>query len=84
MLRRRRICLYGAALAFLIGDMDREYDIFEKRPDGEVMWRGSVRGHESAITKLKELAANSLNEHFVLHLPTNAIVARINAPADAR
>jgi hypothetical protein len=62
--------------------VDREYDIFEKMPDGEVTWRGSVRGHEKAIAKLKELSTKSLNEHFVLHLPTKAVVARINQRAD--
>jgi hypothetical protein len=58
--------------------VDREYDIFEKLPDGGVLWLAVVRGHENAIAKLKELAKNSPNEHFVIHTPTKAIIARMN------
>ena len=58
--------------------MNREYDLFEKFPDGSVLWRGCVAGLEHAITKLKQLAALSPNEHFARHTPTNAIVARVN------
>ncbi|MGA8554387.1 MAG: hypothetical protein WB630_08205 [Candidatus Acidiferrales bacterium] len=63
--------------------MEREYDLFEKLPNSEVMWRGVVRGIENAVARLKELADGSPNEHFALHTPTNAIVARINVPDDS-
>ncbi len=29
--------------------MDREYDLFEVFPDGSLVWRDSVTGHEKAI-----------------------------------
>ena len=58
--------------------MQRKYDIFEKMPDGTIMWRESVQGHEEAVRKLKELAACSLNEFQLLHLPTQSLVAIVN------
>ena len=62
------------------GRVDREYDIFEKFPDGYVLWKGCVAGLEDAIAKLKHQASLSPNEHFVRHTPTAAIVARLNVP----
>jgi hypothetical protein len=58
--------------------MDREYDLFERFADGSVMWRACVRGIESAIAKLKELSSSSPNEHFAIHTPTKAVIARVN------
>lgn len=58
--------------------MNREYDLFEKFPDGSVLWKGCVAGLEAAIAKLKQEAGLSPNEHFARHTPTNAIVARLN------
>ncbi len=58
--------------------MDREYDLFEKYPDGTVLWKSSVVGHENAICKLKELAASTKNECFLMHLPTNTVIASMN------
>ena len=59
--------------------MERTYDIFEKMPEGTIMWRDSVQGHEEAIRKLKELAACSLNEFQLIHLPSQSLVATVNA-----
>ena len=58
--------------------MNREYDLFEKFPDGSVLWKGCIAGLENAIAKLKHEASLSPNEHFARHSPTNAIVARLN------
>jgi len=58
--------------------MQRTYDIFEKMPDGTIMWRDSVQGHEEAVRKLKDLATRSLNEFQLLHLPTQSLVAIVN------
>jgi hypothetical protein len=63
--------------------MNSEYDIFEKLPDDGILWRGSVYGQEGAMAKLRELAANSNNEHFVLHVATNSVVARVNTEDDS-
>jgi len=61
--------------------MDRTYDIFEKHPDGCMIWRATIQGHEAAIAKLRELAAKTPNEVQVLHLPTKALIATMNQQA---
>jgi hypothetical protein len=60
--------------------MERHYDIFEIMPDGAPLWRIAVEGHEAAIMKLKELAANSTNEIRVMHLASSSVVAAMNVP----
>ena len=55
--------------------MDREYDLFEVFPDGSLVWRDSVTGHEKAIQRLRELAVLTDNEFRVMHAPTNALIA---------
>lgn len=63
--------------------MDRDYDIFERLPDGSVMWRDFVNGLESARAKLDLLGGRSANEFIAIHMPTKEIAARINAPNEA-
>jgi len=63
--------------------MNREYDIFEKLPDGSPVWHVCVQGLENAIAKLKELAKESPHEYFAMHMPTEAVVGRVNAPESA-
>jgi hypothetical protein len=58
--------------------MEREYDLFEQFPNGDVLWRMTVIGHESAIQKLSELSATTANEVRAVHLPTRAVVAVMN------
>ncbi len=58
--------------------MERTYDIFEKHPDGCMIWRATIQGHEAAIAKLRELAAKTRNEVQVLYLPTKALIATMN------
>lgn len=60
--------------------MQRSYDIFEVMPDGSLLWRAAVDGHENAIADLKKLAAQTMNEMYVMHVPTKAIIASINNP----
>jgi hypothetical protein len=61
--------------------MDRTYDIFERLPDGAVLWREAIAGHERALERMKQLAiaSQSKKEFFLMHIPTKAIVAVINA-----
>ena len=58
--------------------MEREYDLFEQFPNGDVLWRMTVTGHKNAIQKLSELSATTYNEVRVVHLPTQAVVAVMN------
>lgn len=60
--------------------MNREYDIFERLPDGTDLWKDYVVGLEQARRKLQELAAQSKNEHYAIHTPTKDIAARVNIP----
>ena len=62
------------------GPVDRDYDLFEKFPDGSVVWRDFVPGLENALARLKELSKLSPNEHFAMHMPSKAIVTRVNVP----
>ncbi len=61
--------------------MDRTYDLFEKLSDGSVLWKSTVTGLNAALAELQELGSSSSNEHFAMHLPSKAVVARVNAPA---
>jgi hypothetical protein len=45
-----------------------------------MLWRVAVRGHEAAIRKLQELAAQSTSEFHLMHVPTKTVMATINAP----
>jgi hypothetical protein len=59
--------------------MNREYDIFEK-VEGSLLWRCSVLGLDPSMARLKELAEQSTNEFTLMHLGSNAVIARLNAP----
>jgi|HubBroStandDraft_6_1064221.scaffolds.fasta_scaffold1145072_1 hypothetical protein len=59
--------------------MERDYDIFEVLPDGQPIWRAAVAGHENALRVLKQLAAKTTNEVRMMHLPTKAVIAMMNA-----
>jgi hypothetical protein len=61
--------------------MNREYDAFEVLPDGTLLWKATIVGHEDAIKKLQEVAKNSPNEFRLMHIPTKTVVATINARA---
>jgi hypothetical protein len=60
--------------------MDREYDLFEKLPDGSILWRTVIIGLENTIAGLKKLGSLSPNEHFAIHTPSNTVIARVNEP----
>ena len=44
--------------------MRREYDIFERFPDGSTLWRASIAGRYEAYRKMDELAEHSDNQFF--------------------
>jgi hypothetical protein len=58
--------------------MDLEFDIFEVCPDGSVEWRESVAGESRACIRMQELAVESHNEFFAVHVPTGRVAARVN------
>ena len=59
--------------------MLRDYDIFEKFPDGSMVWRACVFGQYEAQRKLQDLAERSPNEFVAIDikagepLPANAL-----------
>jgi hypothetical protein len=62
--------------------MDSEYDLFEIFPDGSALWRYTVTGREEAIKRLQELSTQTTNEVRLIHLPTNMLIALLNAHSD--
>jgi hypothetical protein len=59
--------------------MHREYDAFEVLPDGTLIWKETIKGHEDAIRKLQEVANGNRNEFRLMHVPTKTVIATINA-----
>jgi hypothetical protein len=55
--------------------VDREYDVFEKFPDGSQIWRAFVKGLIEARARVVELSETSLNEFYAIHTPTKEVVA---------
>jgi hypothetical protein len=49
-------------------------------PDGTLLWVAAVQGHEEAIAKLKWWGEKRPNEFRLMHLPTSAVIAVVNAP----
>lgn len=67
--------------------MPSEYDIFERTAAGYLIWRDVVDGYEKAARRLQELGSQSDNEHFLFHLASKQVVARVNEsvdPSDSR
>lgn len=68
--------------------MQRDYDIFERFPDGSSKWRTFVSGEFDALRKLQDLAERSDNEFFAIDikagglLPVNLV--RSNARQEIR
>ena len=50
--------------------MRRVYDVFEKFPDGAVIWRACAFGQYEAQRKLQELAEHSTNEFVAVDILT--------------
>jgi hypothetical protein len=48
--------------------MLRDYDIFEKFPDGSTIWRVCVFGRHEARRKLQDLAERSPNEFIAIDI----------------
>jgi len=48
--------------------MTREYDLFEKFPDGSSLWRASVSGLGNARLHLQELTRRSENQFYAIDM----------------
>jgi hypothetical protein len=48
--------------------MRREYDLFEKFPDGSSLWRDSVLGRENARLYLQKLAQKSEHQFYAIDI----------------
>lgn len=69
-----------SALDINHGDsMRRTYDIFEAPLNGRPVWRAAVAGHEAALARMRELAANSPNEFRLVHVESRSVAAVIEA-----
>ena len=55
--------------------MKREYDLFEKFPDGSSLWCDSVPGFETTRLRLRELAQMSENRFYAINLASGEVLA---------
>lgn len=58
--------------------MDREYDIFEVFPNGDILWRACITGLNNARLKLEDMGKQSSNQFFAAHTPTKEVIGRVN------
>src|SRR6185312_14273907 len=58
--------------------MEREYDLFERLPNGSPMWPGHASGLHDVRQQLQHIAGETKNECFAMYLPTKEVVARLN------
>jgi hypothetical protein len=48
--------------------MPREFDLFEKFPDGSSLWRDCVLGRENARLRLQKLAQKSEHQFYAIDI----------------
>lgn len=58
--------------------MNRTYDLFERLPDGQLLWRCCVSGPEGARRELDALARQTRKECLAIDLSTGAVLERLN------
>jgi hypothetical protein len=61
----------------------RNFDIFEKAPDGSMIWRTCVFGKFEAERKLHELAEQSQNQFLAVDIETGEPLPKV-APQKSR
>jgi hypothetical protein len=54
--------------------MRRDFDVFEKFPDGSTLWRASVHGRYEAQRKMHELAEQSGSEFFLIDIQAEILL----------
>lgn len=58
--------------------MQRQYDLFEKLPDGSLDFRSTIAGLECAIAALKNLSTHTDNDCVLIYLPTRTVIAMMH------
>jgi hypothetical protein len=53
---------------FPAGSANRDYDVFEKFPNGSTIWRICVCGMENVELKLQEMAKGTTNKLFAINM----------------
>ena len=53
----------------------REFDIFEKFPDGSTIWRVTVDGELEAKRKLDEFAKRSKDQFYMIEIEDHVLAA---------
>ena len=64
--------------------MRRDYDVFERFPDGSTLWRGCVTGRYEAQRKMQELAEHSENGFFLIDIQAEVLLPPVSARANSR
>lgn len=59
--------------------MEGDYELFERRADGVLSWRGSVRAISAARLQVQLLALETNNECFALQATDRLVVAHVAA-----
>ena len=62
----------------------RDYDIFEKFPDGSTLWRACVRGRFEAQRKMDELAERSDNRFYMIGIEEPVLSQPVLAPMKSK
>jgi len=61
--------------------VNRTYDLFEKMPNGDVLWRGSVSSLEAGRQQIAALAERTGNECLLMQILTQEVVERVSPKA---
>lgn len=64
--------------------MRRDFDVFEKFPDGSTLWRTCVNGRYEAQRKMHELAERSGNEFFLIDIRAEVLLPPISTRRNSR
>ena len=54
--------------------MRREYDVFERFPDGSSIWRATVSGRFETQRKIQEFAEQSQNNFFTIEIEAGELI----------
>ena len=64
-------------------NLDSEFDIFKRLPNGDPLWIGTVRGLKEANQRMALEAGNSPGEYFIF-LHRNGVVAKFGTVVEEK